>query len=76
MSVKEIAYTLGYEDSGYVLRIFKFFNRIASREYRLRKPGTRGSKRDFRPTLSYSVTCRLKAGLPGDETCRVHRFDS
>ncbi len=47
MSVKEIAYTLGYEDPCYFSRIFKSFNRIAPSEYRLRKPGTRGIEKRF-----------------------------
>jgi len=41
MSVKAIAYTLGYNDPYYFSRIFKSFNRIAPSEYRLLKLRTR-----------------------------------
>jgi len=41
MSVKAIAYTLGYNDPFYFSRIFKSFNRIAPSKYRLLKIGAR-----------------------------------
>jgi AraC-like DNA-binding protein len=37
LSVKAIAYTLGYDDPFYFSRIFKSFNRIAPSEYRSQK---------------------------------------
>ena len=50
MSVKAIAYTLGYDDPFYFSRIFKSFNQIAPSQYRLRKrksgeAGVAGTKR-------------------------------
>lgn len=41
MSVKSVAYALGYNDPFYFSRIFKSFNRIAPSEYRSLKLGTR-----------------------------------
>lgn len=37
MSVKAIAYTLGYDDPFYFSRVFKSFNRISPSQYRSRK---------------------------------------
>ena len=67
MSVKAIAYTLGYEDPYYFSRIFKSFNRISPSKYRLLKIGARKPERggersaDFPapPRSDYSTTARL-----------------
>ncbi len=69
MSVKAIAYTLGYNDPFYFSRIFKSFNRIAPSKYRLLKFRTRGTIRDYRPTLPFSVSCLPKAKLQCENSC-------
>jgi AraC-like DNA-binding protein len=55
MSVKAIAYTLGYNDPYYFSRIFKSFNRIAPSKHRLLKIGDRQLSGCRRPVL-YSYT--------------------
>jgi len=47
MSVKAIAYTLGYDDPFYFSRIFKSFNHIAPSKYRLQKRRARENSRDL-----------------------------
>ena len=65
MSVKAIAYTLGYDDPFYFSRIFKSFNQLAPSHYRLLKLGTRETKRDWNSS-QLSLAPRLpEADLSG-----------
>ena len=66
MSVKAVAYTLGYDDPFYFSRIFKSFNRIAPSQYRLQKLRTREAPRDYRPARSFSAACLPQAKLRCD----------
>jgi AraC-like DNA-binding protein len=53
MSVKAIAYTLGYDDPYYFSRIFKSFNRISPRQYRLLKNGAGKPERDGESRIEF-----------------------
>lgn len=63
MSVKAIAYTLGYDDPFYFSRIFKSFNRISPSQYRSLK---RGSGKNHQDLLLNSLS---SCSGPGE-----HRF--
>jgi AraC-like DNA-binding protein len=58
MSIKAIAYTLGYNDPYYFSRIFKSFNRITPSQYRLLKIGVGKPFRHGKPIL-YPSSSRL-----------------
>jgi transcriptional regulator GlxA family with amidase domain len=57
MSVKAIAYALGYDDPYYFSRIFKSFNRIAPSQYRQLKMGVRKPLGHCRPIPYYPPSC-------------------
>jgi transcriptional regulator GlxA family with amidase domain len=63
MSVKEIAYTLGYDDPFYFSRIFKSFNHIAPSNYRLRKGKTGEDARRIPAGRSCSRMMPVENGL-------------
>ncbi|HEV2438254.1 MAG TPA: AraC family transcriptional regulator [Verrucomicrobiae bacterium] len=71
MSVKEIAYTLGYDDPFYFSRIFKSFNHIAPSNYRLRKGKTEEAARRIPAGRSYSrfmpVENSLRNAIPSGQ---------
>ena len=63
LSVKEIAYTLGYDDPFYFSRIFKSFNRIAPSKYRLRKRKTEEAARRILAGCACSRFLPVENGL-------------
>lgn len=63
MSVKEIAYTLGYDDPFYFSRIFKSFNQIAPSKYRLRKRKSEEAARRIPAGCSCSRFMPVENGL-------------
>lgn len=64
MSVKEIAYTLGYDDPFYFSRIFKSFNQIAPSKYRLRKRKTEEAAQRIPAGCSCSFFMPVENSLP------------
>jgi len=69
MSVKAIAYALGYNDPCYFSRIFKSFNRVTPSKYRLLKLRTGETTRDYRLALSFSVSRLPPAKWQRDHSC-------
>ncbi len=63
MSVKEIGYTLGYDDPFYFSRIFKSFNQIAPSQYRLRKRKTEEAPRRILAGCACSRFMPVENGL-------------
>jgi transcriptional regulator GlxA family with amidase domain len=63
MSVKAIAYTLGYDDPYYFSRIFKSVNRVAPSEYRRLKMEVGKPCRYCQPLRYASFPCRPEVSL-------------
>ena len=60
MSVKAIAYALGYDDPFYFSRVFKSFNRIAPSKYRRLKLRPNKTVKDRKSMPCFSASCRWK----------------
>jgi AraC-like DNA-binding protein len=83
MSIKAIAYTLGYNDPYYFSRIFKSFNRMAPSQYRLLKLRSKETPKDYRPArfpasglppvnLRRDHSCQAADEAPGQRPPEIH----